>query len=89
MPQLLQEQIRCAGLPLGEGALQHGAGGLPVEAGDEVDREVVGGPEGRPQVGRRGRRHPGGLGERGLAGPGDDSMALFVESPAPGTSREL
>ena len=87
--ELLQEQVRCAGLPLGEGALQHGIGRLPVEAGDEVDREVVGGPEGGPQVGRRGRRHPGGLGERDLAGPGDDGVALLVEPPAPRTAGEL
>ena len=36
-----------------------------------------------------GRRHAGGLGERDLAGPGDDRVTFLVEPPAPRTAGEL
>ena len=57
------DAARSPGLPLGEGAAQDLEGRRPVEAPDQVDGQVVGGPEGRAQVGRRGHGHPGHLGE--------------------------
>ena len=42
------------GLPLGEGGGQQAVGRLPRPPPDQVDGQVVGGAEGRAQVGRRG-----------------------------------
>ena len=55
---------------------------LAVEPRDQVDGQVVGGPEGRAQVRGRGRCDPGRLREGDLGRPGHDGVALLVQ-PAP------
>ena len=76
-------------LELGEGPGQELEGLGAAESGDEVAGEVVGGAEGRVQVRRRGHGHPGHVGDGGLEGVGDDSVALVVEPAPTGPPRHL
>ena len=87
--QLEREEVGPLRLPLGEGAVEDLVGGVLIEAGDQVDGQVVGGAEGRAQIGRRGDGHAGRLAEGGLGGPDHDGMALLVEAPPAGPSGQL
>ena len=89
MAQLGREQIGPPGLPLGERTLEDGLGRRAVEAADQVDGQVVGGPEGGAQVRGWGGRHPRRLGEVDLARPDHHGMALLVEPTPSRPTREL
>ncbi len=74
---------------LGEGTVEHVVGLVGRITPDQVDREVVGGPERRCE--RRGGRC-GQLGEphqRDLGAPDRDSVADGVETATSGTAGQL
>ncbi len=87
--QLNGEKVGLLGLPLGEGASEHVVGRLAVKTGGQVDREVVGGPKGRAQVGRGRQGDSGRLAERGFGGPQGYGVAFLVQPPTSGPPGQL
>ena len=74
---------------LGEGAVQHVVGLLGGVVAHQVDRHVVGGPEGGGQVVRAGRGEPRDALERHLPLVDDDGVPEGVDPPPARATREL